>query len=130
MINSYSNVASNCCLSMSIDEYWTLFEEAGYSDHQLPDTEAWLPAEVTSGYVFGSVGIRNKVKEIATRAADRDVLYTSEHARKLMEEGYVLDKCNRLAPGIPKIAEQDLEKIIWELIRSKPRRNRKNLSCR
>lgn len=126
MVSSQTNVASECCLPGPIDELYLRFVEAGFIEDKLPDTEGFLPSDVTSGHVYGTVGIRNRVNEIATAAFGRDRPYSDQHARNLMKEGNVLAKCELLARDIPKIAEPKLEARIQKIFRSKPRRNRKN----
>jgi hypothetical protein len=130
-MKTHTNVASNSCISGPVHLLWELFERADYSDDQLPDDRGRLPSSVTSGFVYGSVGIRDRVGEIAMAAADRDEPYSKQHARNLMKEGRVLSRCVDLVPGIPKISESELEQTIWKLVRSKDRRkrNRTATSC-
>jgi len=124
MVNSYSNVASECCLPGPIDCIWELFERAGFPDDLLPDSEGWLKSEVTSGYVYGSVGIRNKIGELVAAKLGRNEPYSSQQARNFLDEGNVLAKCDELVAGVPKIAIPEIEKIAWKLVQSKSRRGR------
>ena len=122
MVNSYSNVASECRLVGPIDSLWELFESAGYPDDLLPDEDGWLKSEVTSGYIFGTVGIRNKIGELVAAKLGRDKPYSSQQARNLMKEGNVLARCDELVAGVPKIANPEIENIAWKLRLSKKRR--------